>query len=53
MNFKQWLNEMWISKGKVQTSIFKPGPRDVKPKPRDVKICGQGGGPGNCLQQNI
>ena len=48
MDFKKWLslNEIWISKGKAQNSLFKPGPRDVKPKPHDIKLCGMGGGPG-------
>lgn len=49
MNFKNWLslNEGgWISKGKAQDSLFKPGPKDMTPKPHDVKLCGMGGGPG-------
>lgn len=48
MKFKEWLlvNELWISKGKAQDSLFKPGPRDIKPKPHDLKLCGKGGGPG-------
>lgn len=51
MNFREWLekyNEIWFSKGKAQASLFKPGPRDIKPKPHDVKLCGQGGGAGAC-----
>lgn len=48
MNFKEWFNlqELWISKGKAQNSLMKPGPRDVKPKPHDLKLCGIGGGTG-------
>jgi len=48
--FKEWvkLKEMFISKGKAQASLFKPGPRDAGPKPRDVKACGVAGGPGPC-----
>ena len=49
MTFKNWLslNEGgWISKGKAQNSLFKPGPKDITPKPHDVKLCGIGGGPG-------
>jgi len=48
MNFKHWLslNESWISKGKAQDSLFKPGPKDMTPKPHDLKLCGMGGGPG-------
>ena len=52
MQFKEWLNKIeeggWISKGKAQASLFKPGPRDAGPKPHDVKACGVGGGPGPC-----
>lgn len=53
IKFKEWLNnkiksEGFISKGKAQVSLFKPGPRDIYPKPRDVKLCGSGGGPGPC-----
>lgn len=55
ISFKEWLNiklksEAFISKGKAQISLFKPGPRDIRPKPRDVKLCGAGGGPGPCQQ---
>ncbi len=48
MNFTEWLSlqELWISKGKATDSLFKPGPRDIKPKPHDLKLCGKGGGPG-------
>jgi len=53
IKFKEWLNtrlksEAFVSKGKAQNSLFKPGPRDIKPKPRDVKLCGVAGGPGPC-----
>jgi hypothetical protein len=53
IKFKEWLNnkiksEGFISKGKAQNSLFKPGPRDAGPKPRDVKLCGTAGGPGPC-----
>lgn len=53
INFKEWLinkeiKEGFISKGKAQASLFKPGPRDISPKPRDVKLCGVAGGPGPC-----
>lgn len=53
IKFKEWLNnrlnlEAFISKGKAQASLFKPGPRDIRPKPRDVKLCGTAGGPGPC-----
>ena len=46
MDFKNWLsmNEIWISKGKAQDSLFKPGPKTFAPKP--PKLCGMGGGPG-------
>ncbi len=49
MKFKEWLlfqEGGWISKGKAQNSLFKPGPRDIKHKPHDIKVCGIGGGPG-------
>jgi len=47
MTFKEWLiKEGWFSKGKAQDSLFKPGPKDIKPKPHDLKLCGKGGGPG-------
>ena len=53
IKFKKWLSdriksEGFISKGKAQNSLFKPGPRDIYPKPRDVKLCGTAGGPGPC-----
>jgi hypothetical protein len=56
MNFKEWLKNFdikeggFISSGKASNSLFKPGPRDIKPKPRDVKLCGTAGGPGPCAQ---
>lgn len=48
MNFKEWLIKEggWISKGKAQNSLYKPGPKDIGPKPHDLKLCGMGGGPG-------
>lgn len=48
MTFKEWLLKEggWISKGKAQNSLPKPGPKDIKPKPHDLKLCGMGGGPG-------
>jgi hypothetical protein len=56
IEFKEWLknrikSEGFISKGKAQASLFKPGPRDIRPKPHDVKACGVSGGPGPCQQQ--
>jgi hypothetical protein len=55
ISFSTWLvdrlkSEAFISKGKAQNSLFKPGPRDLRPKPRDVKLCGTAGGPGPCQQ---
>ena len=49
--FKTWLKKIeegFISKGKAQASLAKPGPRDFGPKPRDLKLCGVSGGPGPC-----
>lgn len=47
MTFKEWLSQNeWFAKGKAQDSLFKPGPKDIKPKPHDLKLCGKGGGPG-------
>ena len=48
MNFKEWLIKEggWISSGKAQNSLYKPGPKDIAPKPHDLKLCGMGGGPG-------
>lgn len=53
MSFQNWLkcrikSEGFVSKGKAQGSLFRPGPRDAGPKPRDVKLCGVAGGPGPC-----
>ena len=48
MTFKEWLMKEggWFGKGKAQDSLFKPGPKDIKPKPHDLKLCGKGGCPG-------
>lgn len=48
MKFKEWLSlkEGWMSKGKAQDSLYKPGPKSIAPKPHDLKLCGIGGGPG-------
>lgn len=53
IKFQDWFNkriklEGFVSKGKAQASLFRPGPRDISPKPRDVKLCGVAGGPGPC-----